>query len=156
MNTRTCWFVVEEQADFNRLSVLHPNRVVLVDRSYIQDTHGEKALEGTTLLHEVCSVDTEIPTTLPRIWSAMVANLPCNCRYCREDPLNKVCPYSPWRKARILKVTEALREGEVAVSAPFKGVRKDDLKRLCKANNLRVGGNMDDLIKRLVAADVQQ
>jgi hypothetical protein len=153
INTRTCWFVVETQEDFDRLSVLHPNRVLLVDRSYIQDTQGEKAIDGTTLLHEVTSWAEEEPTTMPRVWPAFVANLPCNCDY---NPTNTQCPFSPWRKARIIHVTEGLKEGEVAVHTPFAGVRKDDLKKLCKDNNLLVGGNMAQLIARLIAADVQQ
>ena len=51
---------------------------------------------------------------------------------------------------------ESLKEGEVAVLAPSTGVRKDDLKRLCKDNNLHVSGNMAHLITRLIAANVQQ
>ena len=53
-------------------------------------------------------------------------------------------------------MTKGLKEGEVAVHTPFAGVRKDDLKKLCKDNNLLVGGNMAQLIARLIAADVQQ
>ena len=56
----------------------------------------------------------------------------------------------------IIQVIESWREGEVAVLAPFAGVRKDNLKRLCLDNDLHVSGNMAQLIARLIAADVQQ
>ena len=44
---------------------------------------------------------------------------------------------------------ESLKEGEVAVLAPFAGVRKNDLKKLCLDNDLHVSGNMTQLIARL-------
>mmetsp|Transcript_41877 Transcript_41877/g.76548 ORF Transcript_41877/g.76548 Transcript_41877/m.76548 type:complete len:161 (+) Transcript_41877:20-502(+) len=109
----------------------HPDRVLLVDRSYIQDTQGEKTLDGTTLLHAVTSWTEEEPTTMPRVWPAFVANLPCNFQHCDVNPTNTQCPFSPWRKARIIHVIESLKEGEVAELAPFVGVGKGDLIKLC-------------------------
>ena len=93
---------------------------------------------------------------MPRVWPALVANLPCNCQHCDVNPTNTQCPFSPWRKARIIHVIESLKKGEVAVLSPFAGVRKDDLKKLCLDNDLHVSGNMAQLIACLIAADVQQ
>ena len=101
INTRTCWFLVDTREQLAYFSLKYPGRILLVDRSQIQDTLGEKPIDGTTLLHEVCSVATDVPTSLPRIWKAMIANLPCNCPHCTLDPINVLCPYSPWRKAMI-------------------------------------------------------
>ena len=155
MNTRTCWFVVETQEQLEHFSLKYPGRILLLDRSQIQDALGEKPIDGTTLLHEVCSVETDIPTSLPRIWKAKIANLPCNCPYCTLDPINVLCPHSPWRKARIINVTEALKEGEVAVRAPFEGMLVGELKDLLRANNLRLSGNKAELLERLIEAGVQ-
>ena len=94
MNMRTCWFVVETKEDFDDISFKYPGCILLIDRSYIQDTKGEKPLDGTMLLHEVSSAATEVPSTLLRIWSAKVANLPCNCQYCTIDPIITMCSYS--------------------------------------------------------------
>ena len=49
-----------------------------------------------------------------------------------------------------------MKEGEVAVLAPFAGVRKDALEKLCNDNDLHVSGNMTQLVARLIAANVQQ
>ena len=95
MNTRTCWMVVEEEELLITYSLDYPGRVILIVGSYFQDTFNEKALDNTTLLHEVASCATEIPTTLPRVWPAKVANLPCNCLHCKVDSLNTACPYTP-------------------------------------------------------------
>ena len=81
MNTRTCWVVCEEKEKYDEYLSWYPVQVLFVDRSCTHDIHGEKALDGTTLLHKVASCVTEIPTTLPRIWPAKVANLPCNCQH---------------------------------------------------------------------------
>ena len=155
MDTRTCWFVVEEQEESTRLSLLYPGRILLLDRSYIHDTQGEKALDGTTLLHEVISVAKEVPTNLPRIWPALVANLPCNCKHCTVTPINTECSYSPWRKARLINVVEALKEGEVAEHVPFEGCSNTRLKELLKGAGLTLGGNKVVLISRLIEANVQ-
>ena len=66
MSTRTCWMVVEEKEKYDEYLLRYPGRVLFIDRSFTQDTQGEKTLEGTTLLHEVASCATEVPTTLPR------------------------------------------------------------------------------------------
>ena len=155
MNTQTCWFVVETQEQLEYFSLKYPGRIRLVDRSQIQDTLGEKPIDGTTLLHEVCSVATDVPTSLPRIWKAMIANLRCNCPHCILDPINVLCPYSPWRKARLINVTEALQDGEVAVRGPFEGMLVGELKDLLRANNLRLSGNKAELVTRLIEAGVQ-
>ena len=155
MNTCTCWMVAEERDKYEEYSALYPNHVLFIDRSFTQDTEGEKALEGTTQLHEVASCATEAPSTLPRVWPAKVANLPCNCRHCCVDPINTECKYTPWRKARMINVVEALKEGEVAVRGPFEGMLVGELKDLLRANNLRLTGNKPDLLARLIDAGVQ-
>ena len=93
---------------------------------------------------------------MPRIWPLFVANLPCNCQHYDVNPINMHYPFSQWRKARIIYAIESLKEEEVAVLAPFVGVRKDDLKKLCKDDNLHVSGNMAQLVAHLIAVDVQQ
>ena len=94
------WFVVETQEDFDRLSLKYPGQIILVDRSYLIDTYKEKCIEGSTCLHEVCSVDTAIPVSHPRHWTARASNLMCTCDKCRENPDNTECIYLPWRKRR--------------------------------------------------------
>ena len=85
----------------------------------------------------------------------MIANLPCNCPYCILDPINVLCPYSPWRKAMIINVTEALQDEEVAVRALSEGMLVGELKDFLRANNLRLSGNKAELLERLIEAGVQ-
>ena len=56
----------------------------------------------------------------------------------------------------MLNVTEALKEGEVAVRGPFEGLDKKALVDLCRGNDLLVGGTKKDLRTRLIAAGVQE
>ena len=53
-------------------------------------------------------------------------------------------------------MTEALKEGEVAVRGPFGGLDKKALIGLCRGNDLLVGGNKKDLRTHLIAAGVQE
>jgi hypothetical protein len=94
------WFVVETQADFDRLSLEYPGQIILCDRSYLIDTYKEKCIDGTTRLHEVCSVDTTIPVKHPRHWTVRASNFMCTCDKCRGDPYNTECVYLPWRQRR--------------------------------------------------------
>jgi hypothetical protein len=82
MNIRTCWIVVEEKKYYDEYLLRDHGCVSFLDRSYIQDTYKETAIENTTILHEVASYATEVPSTLPRIWPGKGANLPCNCDHC--------------------------------------------------------------------------
>jgi len=68
-----------------------------------------------------------VPTTMPKVWPAFAADLPCNCKYCDKYPTNTECTFTPWRKPRIIHVVEALKEGEVAVLAPFQGLKVDEI-----------------------------
>jgi len=80
MNSRKVFFVVETEEEYIRLSLLYPGRILLCDRSFIQDTHQDKAINGTTQLHEIRStVDTSSNVSGPRNWPVKVSNLPCNC-----------------------------------------------------------------------------
>ena len=146
--------VVEEEEQYDEYLVCYPGRVLLVDRSFTQDTQGEKALEGTTLLHKVASCATAVPTTLPRNWLAKVSNLPCNCQLCVVDCINTTCQYTPWRKARKITVVKGLKEGEVAVCEPFEGLNVNELKDLLRANNLALSGRKMELIDRLIRVGV--
>ena len=55
----------------------------------------------------------------------------------------------------MIKVIEALKEGEKAVPAPSSGMRIAELQVLLLANNLRVTGRKQNSADRLIAAVVQ-
>lgn len=101
MDSRRVWFVVETQAELERLSLEYPGRILLCDRSFILDTHKKHHLKETTLLHEVRSVDTSVPTSHPRKWQVKTSVFPCNCVQCVVDPDNDKCSYSCWRNTRL-------------------------------------------------------
>ena len=61
IDERVMYFVVETQKDFDQLSVQYPGRILLCDRSVIQDTVLSKPIKGTNQLHEVRSLATSIP-----------------------------------------------------------------------------------------------
>ena len=64
----------------------------------------EKVIERTNQMHELRSVATEVPLTHPITWPGKVANLPCNCIPCFEDPNNEICKFIPWRCPRDVKI----------------------------------------------------
>jgi sentrin-specific protease 1 len=112
MSERVMLFVVETKEDFNRLAPQYPGRILLCDRSSIQDTINEKCIIGTTQLHEVRTIETSIPRVEGsqsdedddevddneeednvddndeevmnqiRHWRALCSDLPCNCEPC--------------------------------------------------------------------------
>ena len=100
MDRRTVWFVVETKEEHERLSLRYPGRILLCDRSFVLDTHTGKAVEGTQQMHELRSSATEVPLVHPLKWPASVANLPCNCISCYNNPLNDQCKYIEWRLPR--------------------------------------------------------
>jgi hypothetical protein len=104
MDTRTVWFVVETVLEQERLEQLYPGRILLCDRTFVLDKMSEKAIEGTNQMHELRSVATEVPLTHPITWPGKVANLPCNCIPCFEDPNNEICKFIPWRCPRDVKI----------------------------------------------------
>ena len=97
---------------------------------FIQDTQGKKALEGTMHLYEVASCATEDPRAIPRVWTAKVANLPCNFRHSCFDLINTECTWTPWREARKITVIEGLKDGEMALRGLFKVLFVSELKYL--------------------------
>lgn len=101
MDSRIVWFVTESKEEQDRLTLLYPGRILLCDRTYIQDTAGsKKCVEGTTDLHEIRSSASTVPTRHPRVWPVTVSDLPCNCQHCIVDHTNDKCIYSAWRKTR--------------------------------------------------------
>ncbi|MGB2447348.1 MAG: hypothetical protein ACPICB_06430, partial [Candidatus Poseidoniaceae archaeon] len=105
MDSRTVWFVSETLEELDHLKAKHPeyaHRILLCDRSKIQDTVNHQSIKDTTLLHEVHSVATEVPPSVPgiimkkknnethgliRTWPVGVANFPCVCVHCRVNPV---------------------------------------------------------------------
>jgi len=104
MDTRTVWFVVETIQEQQRLEQLYPDRILLCDRTFVLDKMSDKAIEGTNQMHELRSVAIEVPLLHPITWPGKVANLPCNCIPCFEDPNNEICKYIPWRCPRDVKI----------------------------------------------------
>ena len=98
MDSRELWFAAETRAEYDRLSLIYPGHILLCDRTMVQDTKSEKCVDGTTKLHEICSVATSMPTIHPRVWPVLVSDLPCNCQHCIVDRTNDKCIYSPWRR----------------------------------------------------------
>jgi len=120
MDSRTVWYVVENEEDRVRRVADQPDlagRILVCDRTFIQDTVGGKCIKDTTQLHEVRSVATSVPPTkegiiqtflpvaknrkterpeiigLIRDWGVVVCDLPCNCKECIKDPDTLLCPY---------------------------------------------------------------
>lgn len=100
-NSREMYFVVETKKDFDRLVDQYPGRILLCDRSIIQDTLQHKCIEGTMQLHEVRSIETGIPEPYEAVlvpedgtneevrgqvrpWPVVISNsnLSCNCKVC--------------------------------------------------------------------------
>eukprot|EP00986_Skeletonema_menzelii_P017430 scaffold19452_cov150-Skeletonema_menzelii.AAC.1 len=130
MNSRVMKFVVEDREEYNRLAPQYPGRILLCDRSVIQDTIGEQPIEGTTELHEVRTIEPRIPTTVTkkgkqiRNWRVLASDLPCNCVHCNNvesmiqanrviglDPIvvaNAQCKYANWRNTRIVTMKNFL------------------------------------------------
>ena len=104
MDSRIVWFVTETIEDYNVLILLYPNHILLINRKFIPDTKGHKAINDTTKLHEICSVAENVPEIHPRVWPVLVANLPCNCKHCRVDRYSQVCIYKAWRHSRFDKM----------------------------------------------------
>ena len=99
MDSRDVWFVVETREECDRLSATFPGRILLCDRTFIQDTQGSKKhVEGTSEFHEIRSAATTVPTCHPRVWPVIVSDLPCNCQHCIVDQTNDKCIFLPWRK----------------------------------------------------------
>ena len=101
MDSRRVWFVVETKEEFDRLSLKYPGRILLCDRTFIMDTHAKKYISDTTLLHEIRSFDTSVPTSRPRTWQVYVSNLPCVCKHCIIDPDYTLCTFAVWRNTRL-------------------------------------------------------
>ena len=100
MDSRTVWYVVESQEEYDRLSVQYHGRVLLCDRTFTLDTLGGKSIPDNKSLHEVRSVATQVPEELPYTWPLRLSNLPCNCKYCVVNPSNNDCKISTWRRTR--------------------------------------------------------
>ena len=147
--------VVEEKEKYVENSACYPDYILLIDRSFTQDTQGEKTLEGTTLLHEIALCATDVPTTLSRNWLAKVSNLLCICQFCVVDCINTAYQYTLWRKASKITVIEGLSEREMAIREPFEGLNVIELKDLVRENNLAQGDRKIELMARLVGAGVQ-
>ena len=79
-------------------------KILLCDRTFVLDTHGQQAVKRTTHLHEVRSVADKIPAGHPRKWPARTSKLPCRCMYCADDPDNNKCVYANWRDSTNLKI----------------------------------------------------
>ena len=88
----------------------YPDCILPCDRSYIQDTHNEDAIEGTTTLHEVYSGASAVPPSCQPVWPVKVVNLPCNCPHCIIDSTNDECIYSPWRKSKMDNLIRAAKD----------------------------------------------
>ena len=74
---------------------------IAVVRKIVEDMLvNHSMVKRPTLLHEVTSWTKEEPTTMPRVWPAFVANLPCNCQHCDVNPTNTQCPLSPCEGGR--------------------------------------------------------
>ncbi len=113
LNSRKMKYVVETLADYKRRSAEYPGRILLCDRSIIQDTTNGKGIDGTRKMHEVRSIEPNIPQTLPdkkevRRYRVMVSDLPCNCIRCNTfvpsvdgEIVNTQCQYLPWRFSKI-------------------------------------------------------
>lgn len=128
IDSRSLWYICEtgeEQALRQAEEPSHAERILLCDRSYIMDTQGRKPIEGTTSLHEICSVATSIPSEHPRKYPVLVANWPCRCVVCRDSKIavkylesekrycysvpreNAECKWNKHRKQRIVYMTVA-------------------------------------------------
>ena len=70
--------MTEEQQD--ELSLKFLGRILLYERSDIQNTHKKQVIAGIMVLHEVCSAATDVPTSHQHVWPVKVMNLPCNCQ----------------------------------------------------------------------------
>ena len=127
IDTRTCWFVVETQVDFDRLSVLHPDRVLLVDQSYIQDTQGEKALGPSV--------------QLPAL---------------RRESHQHTMPLFSVAQGKDYPRDQVAEGGQGGCAFPLRRSKEGRSEKLCKDNDLHMSGNMAQIISRLIATDVQQ
>lgn len=92
-----CWFVTESKDQLHKLSNTYPNQILHCDRSCIQDTVNQKAIDQTTTLHEVRSIAVEEPESYEgvilsrkdkpdikgkiREWPVNVSCLPCPCNF---------------------------------------------------------------------------
>mmetsp|Transcript_4214 Transcript_4214/g.5918 ORF Transcript_4214/g.5918 Transcript_4214/m.5918 type:complete len:611 (-) Transcript_4214:334-2166(-) len=134
LNERTMYFVTEKKEDYDRLVAQYPGRILLCDRTNIQDTISKKAVDDTMQLHEVKSFETSLPEAYQskgknkldiRNWRVLTSYLPCNCFTClgsfsREAVVND-------RVVKV-KVTTAALEQDIFV-------RRDvcQYKEWCKA-----------------------
>jgi len=118
MDSRTVWFVANSQSEHDAKKAEYPGvpeeRILLCDRTNIQDTLQEQPINRTTKLHEVRSVATVVPdtetvpftkkgkqhTAIIRKWPVMTSKLPCNCIHCKVNPVNNQCKYQPWRSTK--------------------------------------------------------
>jgi len=101
MDRRTVSFVVDTKEEHNKLYIRYPGRILLCDQSFVLDTYSGKAVEGTQqIIHELRSSATEVPCVHPLNWPTSVANLPCNCISCYNNPLNNQCKYIEWQHPR--------------------------------------------------------
>ena len=88
----------------------YPGQILLCNRMFILDTHNKQPISGTTKLHKVKSVAADAAAYKPHKFALEVANLPCNCKSCAIDPNNDVCPFTPWRKRRMLHVFDNVEQ----------------------------------------------
>ena len=72
MDTRTVWFMCETQANFERMDVQYPGKILLCDWTFVLDTHNGQSIPQTSDLHEVRSVTNEVPVEMPCIWPMQV------------------------------------------------------------------------------------
>jgi hypothetical protein len=117
MDSRTVYYMVETEQEYQEHIAKHPGRVLLCDRSNVQDTFKGKAIVGSRSLHEVCSVVTasNIPewpeNNGPRQWTVKVSDLTCRCIHCRGVATEEgSCKYAPWRNTREVVMLEKPKE----------------------------------------------
>jgi hypothetical protein len=101
MDSRTVWFVVETEEEYNELHAQYPGKILRCDRTFILDAQGKAAMPESTKLHEIRSVATAVPSGFHRVWPVHLSYLPCNCTSCIVDdvyyPLNNDCRMRLWR-----------------------------------------------------------
>ena len=115
MNSRTVYYVVETEAKLEEHRYNNPGRILLCDRTYIQDTPKGRYIKGTHELHEVQSFATSetIPTwpanNAPREWPVLVSDLICTCLCCTDDTNYVPCKFEPWHNTREVIMQEVPR-----------------------------------------------
>ena len=132
MDSRTVWFVVESQDDFNELNPQYPGKILLCDRTFVLDTQGKSSMPESTKLHEIRSIATEVPSGFHRVWPVQLSHLPCNCMSCIVDdvyfPNNNQCRMRQWRNTVVHKAKIGGVPHDEALTFVGRSVRIEDKK----------------------------